>query len=250
MQRVLEQVRDLFGAPGSPAGSAGTGSGGHGVLPGWSGSSAQAQQGAAVALDNGRLTLGGADHALDGFTRDLTAATNAGRASADDIIIGARKTTAALAPYTHTDHMLRASLDREEQRALAQLDNAMPRPGDEDLAASFHHLFDTYLSAVVEAPQRWRAIFMIADSGTPTFHRRVARIRARIVREFEAALRQSCTPDQQPDHAMLAHHLLAVLWESGRLLLVSPKDFTHERLLGSLDAMFTAIAAQRRKDSA
>ncbi len=102
MQRALEQVRDLFGAPGSPAGSAGTGSGGHGVLPGWSGSSAQAQQGAAVALDNGRLTLGGADHALDGFTRDLTAATNAGRASADDIIIGARKTTAALAPYTHT----------------------------------------------------------------------------------------------------------------------------------------------------
>jgi AcrR family transcriptional regulator len=150
--------------------------------------------------------------------------------------------------FTDTNHMLRASLDREEQRALAQLDDAMPRPGDEDLAASFHHVFDAYLRAVVEAPQRWRAIFMIADSGTPTFHRRVARIRARIVREFEAALRQSCTPDQQSDPAMLAHHLLAVLWESGRLLLVSPKDFTHERLLGSLDAMFTAIAAQRRKD--
>jgi AcrR family transcriptional regulator len=151
--------------------------------------------------------------------------------------------------FTDSNHMLRASLDREEQRALAQLDDAMPRPGDEDRAASFHHLFDTYLRAVVEAPERWRAIFMITDSGTPTFRRRVARIRAQIVREFEAALRQSCTPGLHDDSALLAHHLTAVLWESGRLLLVSPKEFTHERLLRSLDAMFTAIAAERPEDS-
>ena len=150
--------------------------------------------------------------------------------------------------FTDTNHMLRSSLDREEQRALAQLHDAMPRPGDGDLAASFHHLFDTYLSAVVEAPERWRAIFMIVDSGTPTFRRRVARIRAQIVREFEAALRQSCTRGLHDDSALLAHHLTAVLWESGRLLLVSPNEFTHERLLRSLDAMFTAIAAQPRRD--
>jgi AcrR family transcriptional regulator len=150
--------------------------------------------------------------------------------------------------FTDANQMLRASLDREEQRALAQLDDAMPRPGDEDLAASFHHLFDTYLRAVVEAPQRWRAIFLIADIGTPTLHRRVARIRARIVREFEAALRQSC-PGPHTDSELLAHHLLAALWESGRLLLVAPKEFTHERLLRSLDAMFTAIAVRPRKGS-
>jgi AcrR family transcriptional regulator len=151
--------------------------------------------------------------------------------------------------FTDTNHILRSSLDRETQRALAQLDDAMPRQGDEDLAASFHHLFDTYLRAVVEAPERWRAIFLINDSGTPTFLRRVARIRARIVREFEVALDQSCTPGRDADSGLLAHHLVAVLWESGRLLLVSPKEFTHERLLRSLDAMFGAIAAQHRKDS-
>ena len=150
--------------------------------------------------------------------------------------------------FTDTNHMLRASLDREEQRALAQITDAMPGAGDE-LAPSLHHLFDAYLRAVAEAPQRWRAIFMIADSSTPTFHKRVARVRARIVRELEAALRQSCPSDQHGDAELLAHHILAVLWESGRLLLVSPEDFTHERLLRSLDVMFTAIAAQRRKDS-
>jgi AcrR family transcriptional regulator len=151
--------------------------------------------------------------------------------------------------FTDTNDMLRASLNREEQRALAQITDAMPGQDDEDPVASFHHLFDAYLRAVIEAPQRWRAIFMIADSGTPTFHKRIARLRAQIVREFEAALRQSCTAGQQADPELLAHHLLAVLWESGRLLLVSPESFSHERLLRSLDAMFAAIAAQGRKDS-
>jgi AcrR family transcriptional regulator len=151
--------------------------------------------------------------------------------------------------FTDTNNMLRASLDREEQRALAQILDAMPDPADDDVAAAFHRLFDTYLRAVAETPQRWRAIFMIADSGTPAFHKRVARVRARIVREFEAALVQSCSAGQHADNGLLAHHMLALLWESGRLLLIAPKDFTHERLLRSLDAMFSAIAAQRRKDS-
>ena len=146
--------------------------------------------------------------------------------------------------FTDANHMLRSSLDREEQRALAQIADAMPRQHDGDGAAAFHHLFDNDLRAVAEAPARWRAIFMIASVGTPTFRKRVARIRARIVREFEAALRQSCTADQHADPGLLAHHLVAVLWESGRLLLVSPKDFTHKRLLRSLDTMFAAIAAQ------
>jgi AcrR family transcriptional regulator len=151
--------------------------------------------------------------------------------------------------FTDANDMLRASLDREEQRALAQILDAMPAPGDDNLATAFHHLFDIYLHSVAAAPQRWRSIFMIADSFTPTLHKRVARVRARIVREFDAALRQSCTAGRHADPELLAHHLLAVLWESGRLLLVSPKDFPHERLLRSLDAMFTAIAAQPREDS-
>jgi AcrR family transcriptional regulator len=146
--------------------------------------------------------------------------------------------------FTDTNHMLRSCLDREERRALAQIADAMPRHGDEDDAAAFHHLFDTFLRAVAEAPARWRSIFMIADSSTPTLRRRVARIRARTVREFEAALRESCTAGRHADPGLLAHHLVAVLWESGRLLLVSPTDFTHGRLLRSLDTMFAAIAVQ------
>ena len=146
--------------------------------------------------------------------------------------------------FTDTNHMLRSCLDREERRALDQIADAMPRHRDEDNAAAFHHLFDTYLRAVAVAPARWRSIFMIANSSTPTFLRRVARIRAQMVREFEAALRESCAGGRHADPGLLAHHLVAVLWESGRLLLVSPRQFTHERLLESLDALFAAIATE------
>ena len=148
--------------------------------------------------------------------------------------------------FADANAMLRASLGREEKRALAQILDAMPAPsGGDDVAAAFHDLFDAFLSAVVEAPQRWRSIFIIADSFTPSLHKRVARVRARIVREFEAALRQSGASGQSADAEMLAHHLVAALWESGRLLLVSPKEFSRDRLLRGLDEMFKAVAARR-----
>jgi AcrR family transcriptional regulator len=151
--------------------------------------------------------------------------------------------------FTDANDMLRGSLKREEQLALAQIIDAIPGQDDEDPATSFHHLFDAYLRGVAEAPHRWRAVFMIADSSTPTFLKRIARLRARIVRELEVALRKSCTAGPHPDFELLAHHLLGMMWESGRLLLISPKDFTHERLLRSLDAMFTAVAVKRPQDS-
>jgi AcrR family transcriptional regulator len=144
--------------------------------------------------------------------------------------------------FTDANDMLRGSLKREEGLALAQIIDAIPGQDEEEPATSFHDLFDAYLGGIAEAPHRWRAIFMISDSSTPTFHRRVARLRARIVREFEAALRKSCAAGPHADSELLAHHLLAMMWESGRLLLVSPKEFPHNRLLRSLDAMFTAVA--------
>jgi len=149
--------------------------------------------------------------------------------------------------FSDANDMLRSLLKREEQRAFAQIVDAIPGRNDEDTVAAFHRLFDAYLRGVAEAPHRWRATFMIADSGTPAFHKRVARLRTRIVQEFEAALRNSGAADSRIDPELLAHHLLALMWESGRLLLVSPKEFTHERLLQSLDAMFTAIARQQPK---
>jgi AcrR family transcriptional regulator len=151
--------------------------------------------------------------------------------------------------FADAGDMLRACLDREEQRALAQIAAAVPGPGSADITAAFRHLFDVYLHAVAEAPHRWRAIFMMADGGTPAVRERVEQARARFARELEAALRESPAPGPFGDPELLARHLLAVLWESGRLLLSRPDDFTRERLLGSLDAILAAMVATPRKDS-
>ena len=109
-------------------------------------------------------------------------------------------------------------------------------------------MFDAYLSAVAEAPQRWRSIFMIADSFTPTLHKRVARVRARIVREVAAALPNSSTADLHADPELLAHHLVAALGVRSAVAGI-PENFTHVRLLRSLDAMFTAIAGRFDADT-
>src|SRR5882757_2060204 len=74
--------------------------------------------------------------------------------------------------FTDANDMLRASLDREAERALAQIVEALPPAGVDDLGRSYHHFFDTYLHAVTEAPQRWRSIFLIAPSVTPALHKR------------------------------------------------------------------------------
>ena len=174
---------------------------------------------------------------------DVIDADGVGAVSVDSVARRAGVTRPVV--YNHfsdSDDMLRASLDRESKRALDQLVGAIPRHDDEDLARAFHHFFEVHLRAVAEAPQRWRSVFLIAPSVTPALHKRVARIRTRIANEFEAALRHS---GRHADPEMLANHLLAALWDSGRLLLVSPKEFTHERLLRSLDSLFAAIVDYR-----
>lgn len=147
--------------------------------------------------------------------------------------------------FTDANDMLRTCLAREEERAMAQIRDALPGPVHHDRADAFHHLFDAFLHAVAYAPQRWRSIFLISDSSTPTFHRTVARVRERIIAEFESALNQSCGGGPHVDFTLLAHHLLASLFESGRLLLTDPQAFPHERLLNSLDTVFNAITVPR-----
>ncbi|MFJ4651361.1 TetR/AcrR family transcriptional regulator [Nocardia sp. NPDC088792] len=140
--------------------------------------------------------------------------------------------------FTDTDDLLRNSLNRESDRALAQLAGALPTPGTPPIPA-FTALFDAYLHAVLAAPQRWRAAYMITDSNTKAFQKRVNRLRALLVHHFAEALRPALPPDA--DIELMASHLLAALWESGRLRLIHPGDYPHDRLLCSLENLVTAL---------
>ncbi|MUL67757.1 hypothetical protein BOO86_25010 [Mycobacterium sp. CBMA 234] len=145
--------------------------------------------------------------------------------------------------FADTDDILRGSLDREEGRAVAQVVDVFPATGTGDLVESFGRFFDAFLTAVAAEPKRWRAIYMIADSGTPLFHKRVERARSQFASRLEQTLRDCGSLDATTDFEMLAQHILAATWDSARLLLTQPDDFPHGRLLASLQRLAGAIFA-------
>ena len=142
--------------------------------------------------------------------------------------------------FIDTNDILRVSLDREEHRALTQLAGALPLDQD-DVAASLIQLVETFLCAIAQAPQRWQAIYLISDSGTPAFHKRVHRARTTVIGQLKQAFRASDTFDATTDPDLLARYVVAALWDSGRLLLTEPDDYPHNRLLHALRQLITTL---------
>lgn len=132
------------------------------------------------------------------------------------------------AHFADSDALLRASLDREEAGALDQLLGVLPdgsTPGSAaDIAVA---TFERFLAAVLAAPDRWRAILMVADSNTPAFRARLERGRADAVAAIETGLRRAGV---EGDLAVLARLLYAVVLEAGRLVLAEPDAFPPTRL--------------------
>ncbi len=147
--------------------------------------------------------------------------------------------------FRDTDDILNASLDREEERAIAQFSAAVQAPGRSELSAALASLCEAFLGAVTDAPQRWRAIYQVADSGTPAFHRRVDLARSGIVQRLTQTLSESEAFGDDHDHELLAHHLVAAIWDAGRLLLTSPREFPRRRLLRSLGNLVDAVIPRR-----
>ena len=90
-------------------------------------------------------------------------------------------------------------------------------------------LFDGFLRAVTEQPDRWRAAFTLVDSSTPVFRKRVERGQRELVRILEELVRRAVR-DQDTDVELLARTLQALLWSAGRLVLAEPDRFPADRI--------------------
>jgi AcrR family transcriptional regulator len=134
--------------------------------------------------------------------------------------------------FVDSNALLRASLDRETERGTEQWTAAMPAVGDGTPADAAVRLVDGFLSAVLEAPDRWRAAFAIADSSTPAFRRRVAEARQLAVATVTDLVRWAVAggPDEDTDVDLVAHFVVAVLWDAGRLVLDAPEEFPVDRV--------------------
>ncbi len=123
--------------------------------------------------------------------------------------------------------LLRASLDREERGAWEQMATVLPDGSEGTFVASAAATFDRFLHAVLAAPDRWRAIFLIADSSTPALRARLDRARSEALAALEGGLRAAAVPGDVP---LLARLLLAVAVEAGRTVLTDPEEFPPSRL--------------------
>jgi len=141
--------------------------------------------------------------------------------------------------------LLTALLDRQEARALAQLEEAMSDDAamltapDEFLVNAAVRMID----AITDDPHTWRPI-LLAPNGTPEM------VRARIERDREQVRRQigrllevglALRGGPQLDVEVVSHALVAVLEHFGRLLLEDPRRFETDRLVSAIRGLLSAI---------
>lgn len=135
--------------------------------------------------------------------------------------------------FADSNALLRASLEREEAAALAQLADVIPEPGGDSPARAALTALSRFLTAVTDAPDRWRAVLVLVDSSTPTFRRHLERAQRMLVGALEDLVRWAATEglDEDTDIELLARTLLAIMWDSARLVLAQPDQFPPERIL-------------------
>ncbi len=146
--------------------------------------------------------------------------------------------------FANLDALLRALLDREEKRALADLAAAMPSDlgGDPDELAIAG--FVAFLRSVAANPTTWRLILMPAE-GTPAAVRdHVDAGRETIRGQLEELVGWGITRRGGPqdlDRELAAGSLVAVGEHLARLTLSRPREFTPERAGAFVRALLAAL---------
>jgi AcrR family transcriptional regulator len=134
--------------------------------------------------------------------------------------------------FANLDALLRALLDREEERALAQLAAAMPADREADPDELAVAGFVAFLRSVAANPTTWRLILMPAE-GTPAAVRdHVDAGRESIRGQLEELVAWGVARRGGPqglDRELAAGSLVAVGEHLARLTLSQPREFTPER---------------------
>ncbi len=146
--------------------------------------------------------------------------------------------------FSGLGELLSALLDRQEERALNRLFEALPTDlglenPDAYLIAAVRHLIEI----VRDDPETWRPI-LLSGEGTPVAVReRIARdrdvVRGRIEWLLDAGLRLRGGPEI--DTEMASHALLAVAEYFGRMLIERPDQFDPDRLVAGIEQVLTQL---------
>jgi len=135
--------------------------------------------------------------------------------------------------FPNRGELLRALLEREEQRAIAELASVLRRPlPDEDPDELLVELVVGFLEVVLANPLAWRLILMPTE-GTPAIVREhVGRGRADVARGIEALVGWGINTRGGPvvDVEIAAQAVLTLGEGAGRMVLTHPERYTPERI--------------------
>jgi AcrR family transcriptional regulator len=146
--------------------------------------------------------------------------------------------------FDDLDGLLDALAEREEPRALADVQAAIPT----DLEAADPDALLTqgvalFVEAVRAQPDRWHLILLPPD-GTPAgLHQRIERNRAAILAQLELlvawGLRRRGGPDLDPE--LTARMILTLAQDAARLVLADPRAYSTERIAGFTTAAMALL---------
>ena len=135
--------------------------------------------------------------------------------------------------FTDLPGLLEALVEREGERALAQLAKVLPTdlgqgdPRDQLLAG-----LRGYLEAVQADPATWRLVLMPPEGAPEILRERIESGRAAVVSQLAAVIGAGLEPGREsPDPELTARMLSAFSDETARLVLTDPDRYPPERML-------------------
>jgi AcrR family transcriptional regulator len=157
--------------------------------------------------------------------------------------------------YPNKTELFRALIEREEQRLLDHLLEALPRQPDfEHPEKLLTEGFTAFLSAAQSAPDSWRLVFLSKHGSDPEVAQRVERAREqvtdRITQLSVFTLSQAGAPDAQRMAPLVAHLLVGQAEASVRFMLTQPGDWTPDQLgpfLGRANAAVLKLLARDQR---
>lgn len=146
--------------------------------------------------------------------------------------------------FADLNGLVKALVDREEDRAISQLAHAIPdAPGERDPDDLLVEGLQRYLEAVQEAPKTWRLILLPPEGVPAVFHERTNRTRRNVLRQLERLVEWGIERRGGPtlDSELFARLLMEMAEDSARLILTQPEKFTIERIVAFARTLMSAV---------
>jgi len=129
--------------------------------------------------------------------------------------------------------LLEGLLEREEERALLQLAELLPRPeADADPEEILIDAISAFLRAVEARPEAWRLILMPPEAMPKIVREHVERERTKIATQIEQIVRWGLEQLALPieDVELLVESMIVLAQEGGRRHLADPDAYPPQRL--------------------